>query len=114
MQHDLNFRLTKQSELQPNALTQAIAAADRWNEVKAGMQRTPRAKLRELSDEQLAVVKANIEELTKASAGTLLETIAVAAQKDLQNQHSDSAPVAATREQALTKGVDLEQLFEPH
>ena len=104
-QHELRYELKEQKQLTTAEFAKTSAAFAGWRELQTGLARPPRQERAELNDEQLALVRKQIDAVQKASADTILASFAAAAVKDVQSQKGVAGAMQQLREAAVGKSL---------
>jgi hypothetical protein len=99
-EHKLTFTLTESKQLEPGELDRTTAALESWVKLREQLGWKSRDKGTELSDEQIATLKAELPKVAENAAGPL-DSIAAAAAKDATGQKNRAGAVAALREAAI-------------
>lgn len=111
-EHKLTLELAESKTLDPADLSQAGAAIDGWLKLRESLGWKPRGQKTELATEQIAALKTALPALADLSAGTPLEEIAAAADRDSKGQKNRAGAVAAIRDGALRQPLGKIQLDE--
>ena len=101
-EHKLSLDLAESKTLTAAELAQTAAAFDAWQKLREQLGWKIRDRRTELSDAQVATLKAELPKLTAAESG-LLAPIAEAAASDAQGQKNRAGAIAALRERAIGK-----------
>lgn len=100
-EHKLNFELAEAAPASNADAAQVAAALDQWLKLRETIGWKPRGGKTELSDEQLAVLKAELPKLVETAASGPFAAIAKVAADDAKGQKNRAGAVAALREAAL-------------
>ncbi len=90
-------------QLSPEQQAAAVAAFERWEELRDALKLEPEARQIDWTETQLKILKENLPEAVQTAANTLLASIAVAAEEDLREQSGRFGRVSALRAKALDR-----------
>jgi hypothetical protein len=111
-EHKLLLELAETKALAAGDVAQVASALDGWLKLRDELGWQLRGQKTELSSEQIAALKAALPSLADASAGTPLDAIALAADRDAKGQKNRAGAVAAIRDGALGQPLGKLKLDE--
>jgi hypothetical protein len=109
-EHRLSLELAGSERLSADDLARTAAALDAWLDLRRQIDWTPRSLRTELTDEQIAALRAGLAKLESHHVGPLA-AIGAAAKRQTQEQRSRLGAVAALRESVV--GQPLGELTLP-
>ena len=104
-QHELILELSANKQLDAEAREAAEEAFAAASSLRKKLERSPRSRQSELSDKQLAAIRADLPAVAKSAAATPLEAVLESAQSNLQSQRGRSAASSALREKIVGKDI---------
>jgi len=97
-EHKLAFELAEAKQLSAAETAKTAAALEIWLDLRKSLAWEPRNLREELSDEQIAMLKAGLPKIVESAATGPLASIAAAAQRDAAGQKNRAGAVAALRD----------------
>ena len=105
LMHDLDLKLVQQIDLDDNLERKMATAFDVFLKFRGRLGVEKQAREINWSDEQLALLRENVERLVKVSVETPLESIGQTLADDIKNQKGRNNSVAVLAERAMNKSL---------
>lgn len=106
LMHDLDLRLVQQVDLDENLERKMATAFDVFLKFRSQLGVEKQAREINWSEEQLTLLRDNVERLVKVSAETPLESVGKTLADDVKNQKGRNNSVAVLAERAMNKSLD--------